>query len=72
MEVAEEVLEEIEPETPSAEIFDHAGDIYFVTGEPDKAIEYWQQALEIEPDNKTIKEKVKKKKIDIPAPVQAP
>ena len=72
MEVAEEVLEEIEPETPSAEIFDHAGDIYFVTGEPDKALEYWQQALEIEPDNKTIKEKVKKKKIDIPAPVQAP
>jgi len=67
-EVVEEVVEEIEPEKPSAEIFDHAGDIYFATGEPDKAIEYWKQALEIEPDNEKIKEKIKKKKIDIPAP----
>lgn len=72
MEVAEEILEEIEPESPTAEIFDHAGDIYFATGEPEKALEFWKQALDIiEPDSpslKDLKEKIKKKKIELPVP----
>lgn len=41
----------------SAEGFDHAGDIYFMTGDHDKAVEFWNQALKLEPDNATIRRK---------------
>ena len=44
---------------PSAELYHHAGDIYFMTGDPDKAVEYWQQALDLEPDNEMLQRKVK-------------
>ena len=46
---------------PSAELYHHAGDIYFMTGDPDKAVEYWQQALDLEPDNEMLQRKVKHK-----------
>lgn len=45
--------------TPSAEIYDHAGDIYFMTGDHTEAVEFWKQALELDPDNEAIKKKVK-------------
>ena len=32
--------------TPSAVLFEHAGDIYYHVGEKEKALEYWQEALE--------------------------
>lgn len=32
--------------TPSAVLFEHAGDIYYHVGEKEKALEYWQKALE--------------------------
>ena len=44
---------------PSEELFEHAGDIYFFTGDHAKAIEYWEQALELAPDNELLKKKVK-------------
>lgn len=50
-------------EGPSAEIYDHAGDIYFRCGDVDRAIEYWRRALAIEPDNKLIKKKISTKRI---------
>lgn len=58
----DEIVEEVvEFGTPSAEVYDHAGDIYFMTGEPDRAVRFWQQALEIDPGNARIKKKVKNK-----------
>ncbi len=46
---------------PSSELFHHAGDIYFMSGEPDKALEYWNQAIELEPDDELLQKKVKHK-----------
>ncbi len=46
---------------PSHELYQHAGDIYFMTGDPDKALEFWQQALELAPDNELLQRKVKHK-----------
>ena len=50
-------------EEPSAEVFDHAGDIYFMTGDRDQALKYWQQALDLDPDNELIGRKVAHKTI---------
>lgn len=46
---------------PSVDIFDHAGDIYFMDGEPEKALEFWTKALKLDPENKLLKKKVKYK-----------
>lgn len=45
----------------SAELFHHAGDIYFWNSDPDKAVEYWEKALNLEPDNKLLQKKIKNK-----------
>lgn len=47
--------------TESAELFHHYGDILFMNGEPDKAVEFWGKALELEPDNDLLKKKVEHK-----------
>jgi len=47
---------------PSAEIYDHAGDIYYMTGEPDRALDLWRRALELDPANATIQRKIRAKK----------
>lgn len=57
----EETVEIYEPETPSSEIYDHAGDIYFMTGDNKEALEFWKKALELDPGNEKIKKKVKHK-----------
>lgn len=62
--VIEEVEEMLEIETPSAEVYDHAGDIYFMCGEPEDALKFWKEALKLEPDNKKIKQKIKNRKIE--------
>lgn len=46
-------------EEPSAEVYDHAGDIYFMNQIPDKAVEFWQEALRLDPDNATLKQKIR-------------
>lgn len=43
-------------------IIEHAGDIYFYSGDTDKAIEYWQQAQEMGSESKTLERKIKEKK----------
>ena len=48
-------------EEPSAELHHHAGDIYFMCGEPEMALEHWEQALAIEPNNELLQKKVKHK-----------
>lgn len=42
----------------SADVYDHAGDIYFMTGEPAQALEFWKKALEFDPGNELINKKV--------------
>ncbi|MBR6283884.1 MAG: tetratricopeptide repeat protein [Muribaculaceae bacterium] len=44
---------------PSADLLDHYGDILEANGEHDLAREQWKRALEIDPDNKELKRKVK-------------
>lgn len=46
---------------PSAELFQHAGDIYFMNAEPAAALDFWQKALELESDNELLQRKVKHK-----------
>ncbi len=67
VEEVEEVMDEMQEEA-SADVYDHAGDIYFMVGEPEKALEFWKQALMLAPDDKKIQEKIKKKKIPAPTP----
>lgn len=45
-------------EEASAEIYDHAGDIYFMNGEPDIAVQFWQLAIKLESANKQILKKI--------------
>ena len=48
----------------NGEILDHAGDIYFQLGMPDKALEFWQRALPLGVENEAVlQKKIKKKKI---------
>lgn len=59
---AEDIVEDDEdallwPE--SKDIYDHAGDIYYMLGLHDEAIEFWKKALLLEPDDKAIAKKVK-------------
>ena len=48
-------------EEPSEELYHHAGDIYFMNGEPQKALEFWEKALALDPDNELLQRKVKHK-----------
>lgn len=59
-EVIDQVLE-LDTEGNSAEMLEHAGDIYFMTGDPEEALSFWQQALKLDPDNKLLRRKVKHK-----------
>lgn len=45
----------------SEDILDHAGDIYYMNGQPDKALEYWKKAAELDPNNAAIQKKIKHK-----------
>lgn len=46
---------------PGEEVLEHAGDIYFMNGEPDKALEFWKRALKLNPDNALLAKKVRHK-----------
>lgn len=43
----------------STELYSHFGDILFLNGKTDEAVEYWQKALELAPDDLTLQKKVK-------------
>ena len=47
----------------SGEIFDHAGDIYFMCGERRLAVEFWQEARKLMPDNALLRKKTEHKTI---------
>lgn len=45
---------------PSAELYHHAGDIYFfANGDAQESVPMWEKALELEPDNELLQRKVK-------------
>lgn len=51
------------PEPPGFDILDHAGDIYFMNGDRDQAVEFWRRAEAIEPENELIRKKVQNRTI---------
>lgn len=59
-EVIDMVLE-LDEDGGSADLLEHAGDIYFMNGEPAEALGFWKQALELDPDNELLQRKVKNK-----------
>lgn len=60
MEVIDQVLEMSEDQD-NADMLEHAGDIYFMNGDPDQALIFWKQALELDPENELLGRKVKHK-----------
>lgn len=68
-ELEEEVIDELEDEMElvpsekevSSDVLEHAGDIYFMCGEPAKAIEFWEKALDLDPEREILQRKVKHK-----------
>ena len=61
---AKEIIDKalvIEADDPQADVLHHAGDIYYMNGEPESALEFWEDALKLDPDNKLLKKKVKNK-----------
>ena len=46
---------------PSAELYEHAGDIYFMNLDPERAVEYWKEALTLDPDNELLRRKIEQK-----------
>ena len=48
--------------TVSAVIIEHAGDIYMMVSQPDKAVEYWEKALEMDSENALLQRKIKLRK----------
>lgn len=45
----------------SSELYSHYGDILFMNGQPEEALEYWKKALEKSPDDDLLQRKVKNK-----------
>lgn len=45
----------------SPELNEHYGDILFMNGEPEKALEEWEKALKLKPDSELLNRKVKNK-----------
>ena len=43
-------------------IVEHAGDIYYMSGDVDKAVELWQKARGMNSESKTLEQKIKRKK----------
>lgn len=46
---------------PSAELYEHAGDIYFMNLDPERALEFWKEALKLSPDSDILKRKIEQK-----------
>lgn len=56
-EAIDAALESSERET--ADMLEHAGDIYFMNGDPDGALDFWKRALELDSSNDLLRRKVK-------------
>lgn len=66
LEIQEKALENITPEAEgTSEYWDHMGDIQFMCGLKDQAVESWKKALEVDKGNKEIERKVKDRRLKI-------
>lgn len=54
-----DLLGEDSPAEVPADVYEHAGDIYFKNDDKDAAMQFWKKALERDPDNKLLARKVK-------------
>lgn len=64
LELQEKAMETISPDAESSgEYWNHLGDIQYMCGQKNKAVESWKKALELDKDNKEIAEKVKNKRL---------
>lgn len=52
----------VEEGNQSDVVVEHCGDIYFMNGEADEALKYWQKALELGNESDVLKKKIKLKK----------
>ncbi|NLC85871.1 MAG: tetratricopeptide repeat protein [Bacteroidales bacterium] len=50
-------------EEPSAEVYEHYGDVLFMTGEQEKAVEQWKKARELGGDSRALKRKIRRGKL---------
>ena len=50
-------------ESPDNVLLEHAGDIYLMTGDKEKALDFWQKALEAGGDKTTLERKLKTHKL---------
>lgn len=57
-EIIDRAIEATPDDEVDPELMEHAGDIYFMDGEPDRAVEFWEKALELAPDNALLRRKV--------------
>ncbi len=58
----EKAVENMSEEQKSATIYLHCGEIYWAVGEKKKALKMWEKGLELEGENKELKQKIKQHK----------
>lgn len=58
----DQTIEHSDEKTLSADVLEHAGDIYYFNNEKEKAIDFWEQAIEKGGTGKMLKTKVKMKR----------
>lgn len=51
----------LEKDNPQADVLHHAGDIYFMNREVAKAVEFWEKALKLDPQNNILKKKIRQR-----------
>lgn len=57
----DDAIKNTKPEEESSVVFEHCGDIYFMTGDVEGALKYWKKALELGTESKTLKQKIEKR-----------
>jgi tetratricopeptide (TPR) repeat protein len=57
----DQYVEYVTVESISADVLTHAGDIYFMSGDPEQAVKFWQEALALKPEDELLARKVKYK-----------
>lgn len=61
LEYIERAMSENGDDDPSAEMFEHYGDILFMNGDPEGALREWKKALDLNPESELLKRKVENK-----------
>lgn len=64
LEIQDKAMENITPEAEgTGEYWDHMGDIQYMNGMKDKAVDSWKKALELDKGNKEIEEKIRDRRL---------